>query len=120
MSIRLVPPVKTTGGQMCLKNAYLLESLCPSTYIFSKGEITFFGTSQRQTILIFPIRGGIRSFPLWACTQLCLMDSRERYSSSLWPDLFMTQFWAYTQATSSAQDDPDQCNSSLLSKTVSP
>lgn len=65
----------------------------------------------------FPIGRGIRSFPL--PFQLCLTDPMERYSSSLWPDLFTTQIplcAPYAQTTGSAQDHPDQCKSSLLSK----
>lgn len=74
-------------------------------------------------LFFFPIRRDIRSFPQQACTQPCLTASMEKYSYSLWPDVFKIQIPPcppYAQATDSAEDHPDQSNSSLLPETTSP
>lgn len=78
---------------------------------------------KRKYLIFFPVRRDIMSFPLQAWTQPCLTASMEKYSHSLWPDLFVTQIPLcplYAQATDSAQDHPDQCSSSLPLETTSP
>lgn len=59
--------------------------------LLPKEKLPLFVHYETKILYFFPIRRGIRSFPLQACTQLCFTDAMERYSSSLWPDLFITQ-----------------------------
>lgn len=92
-------------------------------YFLKRRNYLFWYTMKPKYLIFFPIRRDITSFPLQACTQPCLTATMEKHSHSLWPDVFMTQIPLCppnAQATDSAQDQPDQCNLSLLSKTNSP